>query len=140
VTEKVIDSSILAMFLLKEKGWDKARDVLRERPYTLDLAIKETANAIWRRVRLLGDIDKQKALLLLSDLVDIKRLILKIEPQDLYLRQALEIALQYGVTIYDALFIAQAHVKKAILITADKRQYEIASKVGVNTTLISFTS
>jgi len=79
-------------------------------------------------------------LILLNDLIDIKRLILKIEPQDLYLYQAFEIALQYKITIYDALFIAQAHAKKATLITADKRQYEIASKVGVYTTLMSFTS
>lgn len=119
--EKVIDSSILAKFLLKEENWRDIRNILRERPYTLDLAIKETTNAIWRRAKVLKDISDEKALTLLNDLMNIKELMLRIKPQDQYLYQALKIALQYKITIYDSLFIAQTHTKKATLITTDKK-------------------
>lgn len=136
MTEIVIDSSVLAKFLLKEEGWEKVIGILHRRPYTLDLAIKETANAIWRRTRLLGDISEEKAVILLNDLLSIRDLILKIESQELYMRQALKIALQYKITIYDALFITQACRKKATLVTADKGQNLVASKLRVNTVLL----
>ena len=131
MTEKVIDSSALAVFLLKEEGWKRMREILREKPYTIELAIKEVANSIWKRVKLLKDIDENKALTILGDLLKLRRTALRIEPQDIYLGQALEIALKNDATIYDSLFIAQALAKKAILVTLDKKQAEIADKWGV---------
>jgi len=46
LTAKVIDSSVLARFFLKEVGWDQLEGIMLERPYTLNLAIKEVTNAI----------------------------------------------------------------------------------------------
>lgn len=97
MTESVIDSSVLAKYLLKEQGWERVSFILRERPYSLSLAVKETVNALWRRVYLLKDVSVEKAFLLLEDLLDIKNNVLRIESQDKYLKQALEIALKYGV-------------------------------------------
>ena len=131
MTEKVIDSSALAVFLLKEEGWKRMREILREKPYTIELAIKEVANSIWKRVKLLKDIDENKALTILGDLLKLRRTALRIEPQDIYLTQALEIALKNDATIYDSLFIAQALTKKAILVTSDKKQAEIANRLGI---------
>ena len=131
MTEKVIDSSALAAFLLKEKGWKRIGEILREKPYTLELAIKEVASSIWKRAKLLKDIDENKALTILGDLLKLRRTALRIEPQDIYLGQALEIALKNDATIYDALFIAQALAKKAILVTSDKKQAEIANRLGI---------
>jgi predicted nucleic acid-binding protein len=42
----VIDSSTIAKFLLKEEEWRKVKEIIIEKPYTLDLALKEVANAI----------------------------------------------------------------------------------------------
>ncbi len=131
MTEKVIDSSALAVLLLKEEGWRKVKEILREKPYTIELAVKEVANSIWKRVKLLRDIDENKALTILGDLLELRRTALRIEPQDVYLGQALEIALKNDATIYDSLFIAQALTKKAILVTSDKKQAEIASRLGI---------
>ena len=39
--------------------------------------------------------------------------------------------LENNIAIYDALFIAQAMAKKAMLVTSDKRQFDIAQKLGV---------
>jgi predicted nucleic acid-binding protein len=122
VTGKVIDSSVLTKYLLKEKDWEKIHEILLERPYTLDLAMKEVANAIWKRVFFLKDIDIKRAFIILNDLFDMKMKLLRVEPQDNYLKLAFEIAINTGTALYDSLFIAQAFSKSAILITADKKQ------------------
>jgi predicted nucleic acid-binding protein len=133
--ERVIDSSALAKLLLKEEGWKRVEEIIVEKPFTLDLAIKEVANAIWRRVVLLHDIDIEKVLTLLNHLLELKK-VLRVEPQDQYIVQAFTIALENNIAVYDALFIAQAMIKKATLITSDKRQFDIAQKLGVEATYI----
>ncbi|MCC6024650.1 MAG: hypothetical protein LM600_08120 [Thaumarchaeota archaeon] len=70
MTERVIDSS--AQFSLKEEGSRNLRVVLLERPYALDLAVKEVANALWRRVLFVGDVDVEKAFKTLNDLIAMK--------------------------------------------------------------------
>jgi predicted nucleic acid-binding protein len=134
VTGKVIDSSVLTKYLLKEKDWEKIHEILLERPYTLDLAMKEVANAIWKRVFLLKDMDIKRAFMILNDLFDMK--LLRVEPQDNYLKLAFEIAINTGTALYDSLFIAQAFSKNAILITADKKQYKTTSELGLASILI----
>ncbi len=129
--ERVIDSSTLAKFLLKEGGWERVKGILARRPYTLDLAIEEVANAIWRRVTLIGDVSLEKALAILGDLLELKRIALRVEPQDPYLSQVLKIAVENRVTVYDSLFIAQAIAKKATLITSDERQGRVAERLNL---------
>jgi predicted nucleic acid-binding protein len=133
--ERVIDSSALAKLLLKEEGWKRVEEIIVEKPFTLDLAIKEVANAIWRRVVLLHDIDIEKVLTLLNHLLELKK-VLRVEPQDQYIVQAFKIALENNIAVYDALFIAQAMIKKATLVTSDKRQFDVAQKLGVEATYI----
>ena len=136
MTEIVIDSSTLAKFILRESGWREAREFISRRPYTLELALKEVANAIWRRITLLRDIDVEKALVLLGDLLELKKKVLRVEAQDPYLNKALEIAIREGITIYDALFIAQAMSKQATLVSADNEQCRVAERLGVKAILI----
>ena len=50
-----------------------------KRPYTLDLVLKEVANALWKRVLLSRDIGADKALELLNDLIEMKRAVLRVE-------------------------------------------------------------
>jgi len=133
--ERVIDSSALAKLLLKEEGWKRVEEIIVEKPFTLDLAIKEVANAIWRRVVLLHDIDIEKVLTLLNHLLELKK-VLRVEPQYQYIVQAFTIALENNIAVYDALFIAQAMIKKATSVTSDKRQFDVARKLGVEATYI----
>ena len=136
MTGRVIDSSAIAKFLLKEKGWERVKGFLLEKPYTLELAMKEVTNAIWRRVTLLRDIGVEKALIILNDLLELKKSLLKVEPQDLYLGQALKIAIESQIPVYDALFIVQAITKQAVLITSDERQCKLAESLNVETVYI----
>jgi predicted nucleic acid-binding protein len=116
---------------LKEGGWERVKGILAGRPYTLDLAVKEVANAIWRRVTLMGDVSLEKAPVILGDLLELKRVALRVEPQDPYLGQALRIAIENRVVVYDSLFIAQAIAKKAALTTSDERQGRVAERLNV---------
>ena len=53
-----------------------------------------------------------------------------IEPEDKYIAEALEIALNHDISIYDSLYISLA-LKYGELLTCDARQAEVASKLGV---------
>jgi predicted nucleic acid-binding protein len=136
LTEIVIDSSILAKFILRERAWGKAKDIISKRPYTLELAVKEVVNAIWKRVTLIKDINVEKAFVLLSDLLELKKRLLVVEPQDWYLSQALEISIKEEIPVYDSLFIAQAVAKQATLATSDRRLCQVAEKLNVKTLCI----
>ena len=69
----------------------------------------------------------EKALAILGDLLELKRVALRIEPQDPYLGQVLKIAVENRVTVYDSPFIAQA----AALTTSDERQSRVAEKLNL---------
>jgi predicted nucleic acid-binding protein len=67
----------------------------------------------------------------LGDLLELKRVALRVEPQDPYLGQVLKIAVENRVTVYDSLSVAQAIAKKATLITSDERQSRVAERLNL---------
>ncbi|MFZ8801340.1 MAG: type II toxin-antitoxin system VapC family toxin [Candidatus Nanopusillus sp.] len=107
--------------------------MISEGVITLDLSIKEVANALWKKV-LKGDLNEDIAIKILSDLL--KREAMIIVNQDEYLIEAFKIANRNKITIYDSLFIALAKSKNLGLVTSDIKQYEIAKNEGVNALLI----
>jgi len=72
-------------------------------------------------VTLLRDIDVKKAFIILNNLLELKKSILKVKTQDYYPSQALKLAIENGITAYDMLFIAQATTKQTTLITSDEK-------------------
>jgi predicted nucleic acid-binding protein len=46
----VIDASALAKFILKEEGWERVADFLKAGTISVDHVMKETVNAIWKRL------------------------------------------------------------------------------------------
>jgi predicted nucleic acid-binding protein len=130
---RVIDSSSLVKFFSKEKGWEKVAQIIEEGVITLDLSIKEVANALWKKI-LIGEMKEDIAIKILSDLL--KREAMIIVNQDEYLIEAFKIANRNKITIYDSLFIALAKSKNLELVTSDIKQYEIAKNEGVNAQLI----
>ncbi|RLF19951.1 MAG: PIN domain-containing protein [Thermoprotei archaeon] len=58
-----------------------------------------------------------------------------LEPEVSYVREALWIALEHEITLYDSLYIAQAQ-KHGELLTSDRGQTEIANKIGIKVYLI----
>ncbi|RLG87184.1 MAG: PIN domain nuclease [Thermoprotei archaeon] len=128
----VVDASALAKYILKEDNWRNIREVLEEESVSLDHVVKEVANAIWKRSVVLNqeppDVARTR-LQLLKRLVN--EGIVGIENELEYLDKAFEIAVENGITVYDALYIAQAIAHRAELLTSDKKQAEVAKRLGL---------
>ncbi len=123
---KVIDSSAIIKYFSKEPGWEEARSHITTASTTIDLAIKELGNALWKKVRRdeMGLEDATEILTnypLAVDIVD----------QRVYLRKALEIAVDHDITLYDSLFVSVALENDYELVTCDKKQALVAAKFGV---------
>ncbi len=61
---------------------------------------------------------------------------MKLEDQGSLLLEAFEVAVNKGITIYDALFIMLARRLNCTLATADKKQAEAAGGLGIQAVLL----
>jgi predicted nucleic acid-binding protein len=130
---KVIDSSSLIKFFSKEKDWEKVASIISEGVITLDLSVKEVANALWKKV-IKEEITENLVIKIVSDLI--KKEAILIVNQEEYIIEALRMSIRDKIPIYDSLFIALAKTNKLDLITSDNKQYETAVKEGVNAQLV----
>ena len=126
----VIDASALTKYLLREEGWHVVERFLERGACSVDHIVKEVANAIWKHSVVRGVIDTDLAIEIYKALKKLVSDVIVLEPQEEYLDKAMEIALQNKVTVYDALYIAQASYKGELL-TADRQQAAIARRLGI---------
>jgi predicted nucleic acid-binding protein len=132
----VIDASTLAKFILKEEGWEEVAEQLKAGTLSLDLVVKEVANAVWKRFRQ-GAVSREEAKSMLNALKEIQERAIKIEEELTYLDGAAEIAFDRDITIYDSLYIALAKQKGLKLLTADEAQASVATAENVDTILLT---
>ena len=126
----VIDASALVKYLLRERGWRGVEGYLERGVYSVDHVVKEAANAVWKHSVLRGMIEADLAMELYKVLKMLIGDVITLEPQERYMDDAVKIAFQARVTVYDALYIAQA-LSKGELLTADSRQAAVARRLGV---------
>jgi len=126
----VIDASVLASFLRKEPGWEKLANYMKN-VVSVDLIVKEVSNVLWKDYYVRKSVDKDTVLELYRLMKSLLGANILLENEEKYLDDAFEIAILMGVSIYDALYIAQAKKNKLPLITLDMKQKEAAEKVGV---------
>lgn len=127
----VIDASSLAKYVLREDSWIEVRRSLEKETVSVDHVLKEVANAIWKKaiVLKLEPIEVAwKRYQVLQKLV--RENIIVLEDELDYLDEAFKIALENNITVYDALYIAQTLRLKATLVTSDKKQAQVAEKLG----------
>ncbi len=139
MTVRVIDTSAFSKFLLKEEGWEEVVPYLRpeEEPVTVELLLVETTNVLWKHALRMKTIEKEKAEELFEGVMElVESRALKVEDNAKYLSEAFGIALEKGITVYDALFIAQAKALNATLVTCDEKQGEIAREFGLDVVLL----
>ncbi|MGC8543610.1 MAG: type II toxin-antitoxin system VapC family toxin [Vulcanisaeta sp.] len=129
---RVIDSSALIKYFAREISWERVRELMMDGVITIDLAIKEVANALWKKV-IRGEVSYDTALTIIKTLLEDA---IPIIDQREYLMKALELAVKHRITIYDAIFIVLALEKNMELITSDKAQAAVAEKIGVKVTLV----
>jgi predicted nucleic acid-binding protein len=134
----VIDASALVKYILHEENWEEIGMYIREmKPlYSIDHVLKEAGNAIWKHYYLRRGIDLVTARRLMKKLIELIRTqVVILEPESQYMLRALDIALKYGITFYDSLYLAQAQ-KIGGLLTSDRKQAEVANKLNIKTHLI----
>jgi len=135
----VIDSSAFSKFLLREENWEKVIPYLDPslEPHTVDMLTIETTSVIWKYMRKYRLITREQALGLYEQMRKlIEEEVIMLEPSEKYLQEALKIAMNYDLPIYDSLFLAQAKNLRAELITSNKGQEEVAKEMGLEATYI----
>ena len=125
---KVIDSSSVAKYINRERNWEAAAKALGENCVSLELAVKETGNSLWKRARR-GEITYEQAEQAFSEFT-VSRPFSVVDQGELY-APAFEIAASLGLPLYDALFLALAKERGLPLVTSDSSQAEAAKKLGV---------
>jgi len=126
----VVDASVLTAFILKEEGWEDLAGYLR-RCVSIDHVVKEVANAIWRAFYLRKRISLDEARHALRLLLKLIEKNVELYPETQYLERAFVISAEYGITIYDSLYIALAKDKNIPLLTLDEKQRRVAKELGI---------
>ena len=126
----VIDASVLIKFYVPEILSDRAEQLLGKvgnKDINLlapDLIYPEAGNILWKKQRL-----KELTPSEVEEITDaILSLPLKIEASESLLPLAVDIAIAYGITVYDALYLSLARVYEITLITADRKLVEVLAK------------
>lgn len=130
----VIDASSLAKYILREKNWKNVRDRLVDEVFSLNLALAEVSNAVWKHSVLYGKISEKQANKMFRVLEKLRDVVI-FEPLERYLENAIEIAMNKIITVYDALYIAQAK-EIGKLLTSDEKQGKIAKELGIDVVFI----
>ncbi|PVU76130.1 toxin VapC [Sulfolobus islandicus] len=122
-----MDASVIAKYVTKEKGWNRITELLKDSE-TLDLALVEVSNVIWKKVVLTNEItlqDANKAIMIIKEYLP---QLLTVNKSVKLLERAIDMSIREKLTIYDSLYIALAESKRSKLLTSDKKQYEVARK------------
>ena len=132
----VLDASFLVKLVLEEEGSGKARGLVRswarsgEALATIDLALSEALNAIWKHALKIGDLSQGEAADSARDLLKIWAK-LRVYSSREVAEEAFRLALEENITVYDALYIQLARSTRAGLATFDGKLSRIAVKRGV---------
>ncbi len=129
----VVDASTLAKYVLKESNWRSVRNfILANKPLlSLELLLNEVLNVLWKYAVMLKAIDRSSAEELADGVINlIKTGVIVLENSDQYLSEAIKIAFENSIPVFDSLYIAQA-LKHKELLTSDERQAKVAEKLNI---------
>jgi predicted nucleic acid-binding protein len=102
--------------------------------YTVDLALTEGLNVIWKHMNILKDLKREEANPAAEDLTRIYDGLNIIAAREIT-AEAMHVALTQNITVYDALYIAAAQKMNGTLYTADQKLHEAANGI-INTKLL----
>ena len=129
----VMDASVLIKFYVPEILSDRAERLLakvEKKDIDLlapDLIYPEAGNILWKKQRL-----KELTRSEVEEITDaILSLPLKIESSQPLLPLALDIAVAYGITVYDALYVSLAKVYETTMMTADRKLADALAKTDL---------
>lgn len=125
----VVDANVVIKAYIPEDLSDRAESLLaktEKKEVSLaapDLIYPETGNILWKKCRL-----KELTASEVEEISnEILRLPLNVVPSKSILQLAIDFAVAYNITVYDALYLSVAKIYETKLITADKR---LVDKLG----------
>ena len=134
----VMDASVLIKFYVPEILSDRAERLLAKvEKQDIDLLVPdliylEAGNLLWKKQRL-----KELTRSEVEEITDaILSLPLKIETSKSLLPLAVNIAIAYGITVYDASYLSLAKVYETTLMTADRRLVDVLTKTDLKDSII----
>ena len=129
----VIDASVLMKFYVPEILSDKAEELLARMEqgdtmlFAPDLIYPEVGNILWKKERM-----KELTRPEVEEITDaIVSLPLKIESSKPLLSLAMDIAIEYRITVYDAIYVSMARVYEIKMMTADKKLVDAVTKTDL---------
>lgn len=125
-----IDTSTLVAYLLEESGSEAMKDMLTEGVESVPLIVEESSNAVLeaRRQKRISPAEGERVLRAILALSEAN---IRLVPQEDLVPGAFKIAAENDLTIYDSIYIALARRSGNALASRDRRQAEVASKLGV---------
>ena len=130
----VVDASVGIKLFIHEAGSEQANLIFQRLAvnppanlYIPDLFYAECAYVLWKYVRQYGYAAEAAR----QNLIDLQALALQTVPTASLVDRALPLALEYGVTVYDACYLALAQLAGAPLVTADTALVKKMQGAGV---------
>jgi len=94
---------------------------------TLDLAVYESLNAVWKECKVLRRINEKLALRYIEILAELFK-IMELTSVKNHEKEVFKLALNEGLTVYDAAYLYTAITRNATLVTDDENLRRKASK------------
>jgi predicted nucleic acid-binding protein len=122
----VLDASFLVKLVIREECSEAAVGVFErlaskgEDLHVPCITVAEVLNAVWKHVSLLKDLDAEDARRALQRLRRLSR-VLEVHRVEEFAEEALEYALEFNITFYDATYVALAVRLRQDLYTFDER-------------------
>ena len=99
--------------------------------YSVDIALAEGLNALWKHVKVHGDLKMEDVRSAVQDLTRIYDKLNIVTTRELS-EEAADISLTQDTTIYDSLYIAATRKLKATLYTADRKLHNVSRNVAIS--------
>lgn len=126
----VADASAILAFLFKERGWRELAKYLICCT-SVNHIVEEVTNAIWRATYVKKVLNKEQAVKMLTLFKKMIGINLILVSDVDYLEDAFKLALEYGVSVYDCLYVVLAYRTNSYLLTLDEKQRKIAHDLEV---------
>jgi len=129
----IIDASVLIKFFVPEVLSAKAEQLLVRveegsvKLFAPDLIYAEAGNTLWKKRRLKELTQSEVGKI--TDLIN--SIPLKVEASKNLFRLAIDIAIVYEVTVYDALYLSMAKVYETQMMTADRKLFDLTAKTNL---------
>ena len=136
----VVDSSVFASLVVKDEFYSRASEFLREKARlglaTVDLALVEVANALWKHAYLLRRIPEGAYPALKDCIKPLISSAASIYRSEELLEEALDRALELGLTVYDSLYVELALELECRLATFDEVLVERLEGAGLGLAVV----